>query len=244
METDKNKHSLCKTLSLACFLTFFSLGVGNLFAQTTGEKVDVDGLKKKYWALGDDTKLGVVQDRYYTKSGRLQLSVLGGIYSGDPFFDTKSIAGALTYHLSEYMGLRALGLKNFNNDSSAYTKFVQTAGVRTNSNPVNSYFGGELVWSPLYGKLSLVGNLILYFDMHLMGGGGLTQTDNGNYGTGLLGVGQEIFLDRSFSVGVDFRWMGYREDIVEKVAVSNRGQVINSQMAYSTLITLGLNLYF
>src|SRR5438105_2701506 len=62
-----------------------------------GQDVDIEGIKKKYWVEGQDTRLSVVQDRQYTKEGRLELGAFGGFLSGDPFYDVKDLGGEISY---------------------------------------------------------------------------------------------------------------------------------------------------
>ena len=218
---------------------------GNSSKTEEAEQVEVENVKKQYWAVGDETRLGVVQDRYYSKAERLQLGVFAGIYSGDPFFDTKSFGGIIGYHFTEYLAIKALGWKDNINNSSALNKFVSVAGVGTNSNRTRSFVGAEGVISPLYGKLSLFGKLILYFDLHLSLGVGSTDTDNGRYISPFMGIGQEVFVAKSASISIDARWLTYKEDIVERIkAGPTFGQKIDEQTVYNNLAALGFNYYF
>src|SRR5262245_10788021 len=56
-----------------------------------GERVNVENIKQKYWARGDESELGVVQNRLYSKANKLELSLLGGILSTDPFLSVKAL---------------------------------------------------------------------------------------------------------------------------------------------------------
>src|SRR5579885_3787294 len=53
-------------------------------SSSSGEDADVSKVKERYWQRGDENEVGVVQNRAYTKSGRLEIEALGGFMNGDP----------------------------------------------------------------------------------------------------------------------------------------------------------------
>ncbi|HUP56069.1 MAG TPA: hypothetical protein VM598_01360, partial [Bdellovibrionota bacterium] len=89
------------------------------------ERVNVENIKQKYWARGDESEIGVVQNRLYSKNGRFELGVLGSILTTDPFFSVSSLGGSLGYHFSEYVSVHAIGWKTFVKPSAAYDAFQE-----------------------------------------------------------------------------------------------------------------------
>lgn len=221
----------------------FALGAPKQASTNQGEAADVEAIKKKYWAVGDEAKLGVIQDRYYTKDGRIELGVFGGFTDADPFFETRSLGGLVGYHLSEYFSIKGIAWKDFVSDSTALDQFVKKVGVRTNSNPTESYFALEGAFSPIYGKISLLGSAIIYLDFHVSLGAGSVQTLNGNYFAPSFGIGQQAFVSKNVAIGFDFRWVTYQEDILERVNTANYGAKIDSQRVYNTSVLLGAYLF-
>ena len=115
------------------------------------------------------------------------------------------------YHLSEYIAVQALYMKDFTSPSSALSTLQKqltdqnngnSTGATTSTNPPRYYAGGEVVGSVLYGKLSVLGQAIIYYDFNVMAGLGMTDTDNGNYATEHVGVGQQVYLSKHLSVKV------------------------------------------
>src|SRR5690606_27320312 len=54
-------------------------------APQEGQKVDVDQIKKKYWARGKESEMGVVQNRLFSKAGKLHFGTFLGVTFVDPF---------------------------------------------------------------------------------------------------------------------------------------------------------------
>lgn len=206
--------------------------------------VEVERIKKKYWTQGEEGDVGVVQNRLYTKAKKFELQGFGGFHDSDPFLSTKTYGGTFGYHFNEYFSLHALYFKYSVQPSSALKTFQSQMRSTTNTNEPRHFIGGEMNASILYGKLSLVGKKILYFDLRLIGGAGQMTLENNKSISPLLGIGQTIYLHRSIALRADYRWMHYSETIKGKVpASSDYGQVIGKRTVDSNTITLGISFF-
>ena len=211
------------------------------------QKIDVDALKQKYWAKGDERALEVVQNRTYTKAHRLIIEGMGGEVGGDPFQTTVAGGVLAGFYFNEYLGVDVLYMKMSSSHSAAYNAFVNAAGFGVNSNPLNSLMGGELTASLLYGKLSLVGKAILHFDLMARAGIGklsLTGTQPAQIQTPTapwIGVGQQLYLTHWLSLHLDWRMMFYSQNIVEQFQPDALGQVVGSSSVTANMITGGLS---
>jgi len=208
------------------------------------ERVNVENIKEKYWARGDETEMGVVQNRAYSKEHKWELGIYGGAVLTDPFLNVSNAGFSLGYHFSEYFSLRANVWKEFAGYSSALNTFYDTKGGVVNYNEPKAYYGGEAVGSLLYGKLSLLGKSIIYFDLHVLGGLGLTNTENGTYVTPHIGLGQQVYVSKSVSLSLDYRLMFYHEQIKERTIPTQIGNVVGSRNNFSNVITFGANFMF
>lgn len=209
-------------------------------SRPAAEKVDVDKIKERYWARGDESELGVVQNRLYSKERKFEFSLHGGIVTTDPFLSVKNFGGSVGYHFNEYLSAHFVAWKDFVEPSTALITFENTIGATTNNNRPDSYFGVEGSASVLYGKLSLVGKSIIYFDLHLTGGLGRTSTESGDYLTPSVGIGQQVYLSKSLSLKIDYRLMYYREQIVEKVIPTKLGQAVGERDNWTNSVTFGI----
>lgn len=221
-----------------------STGVANSSATSDAENLDISAIKEKYWARGNETEMGVIQNRLYSKSGKFQLGVTGGVVYSDPFLSIQNVGGNVGYHLTEYIAFEVLALKYLSGPSAALEIFKKFRGATANTNMPIRYYGAEFVGSLLYGKLSLVGKSIIYYDFHLLAGGGMTETESGKSATAAPGLGQRFYISRFLSMRMDYRLMFYNEIIVEKEIPTKLGQPLGERMNWSHTINLGVDFMF
>jgi outer membrane beta-barrel protein len=217
-----------------------------------GELLEVEKVKEKYWAQGQDSKMGVVQNRVYTKEGKFVLGALGGTTIADPFLSIKQYGGVLGYHFNEFIGVEALGWKNVVGKSSAL-KTAEQQGKDQNTVDPRWFMGAEGLGSIMYGKLSLLGARIIYYDMHLAAGLGVTGFEHYRPNksaltdmsiTYLWGVGQRFYITNALSLRLDYRNQIYKETIREKVITATKGDVIGHRTVFGHTIGLGLDYMF
>lgn len=227
-------------------------GAGN-----EAERVNIENIKQKYWARGDENELGVVQNRTYTKARHIEIGIFGGIVATDPFLSVQNLGGLLGYHFNEYLAFSLMGYKSFSNPSSALQLLqlpVTQGGLGTtaNVNNPNWFLGAEVAGSFLYGKLSLAGQAIIHYDMHVLAGAGETAVravaDGTNYDalnfTPYIGIGQQVYLTKALSIRLDYRLMRYNETIIQQVLPSQMGQPVGDRINYANSVTLGVDLLF
>lgn len=210
-------------------------------AEDAAERVNVDAIKEKYWAGGEEAEMGVVQNRLYSKERKWNLGLYTGVFSTDPFLSVYSLGASLGYNFTEYLSLHAIGIKHSASPSSALTAFEAEKSATTNYNKPLNYLGLEGLASILYGKLSVLGKAIIYYDMHLSLGLGRTKTENGAYFTPSVGIGQQVYISKLMSVRVDYRFMPYKENITERKIPHLFGRVLGERTNYSHAVTLGLS---
>lgn len=212
-------------------------------AAPNGDDVDVDAIKQKYWATGDQTEMGVVQNRLYSKAGKFQLGLLGGVALSDPFLNIKPYGGSIGYHFNEFLGVDVLALKVRTAGSNALDTLTET-GKTANLVRPEAYYGGEVTGSLLYGKLSLLGAKIIYYDMHVSGGGGQMQTENGNAPAWSAGLGQRFYITNWASLKVDYRMMHYTETVQEQHIDSQMDKVLGKRANWTHTLVFGIDVLF
>lgn len=235
------------TLSILIFLLTLQTYAGESKKKKTStqaQEVELEAIQEKYWVGGDKKSMGVVQNRKFTKAGRFQFGLLAGKIYSDPFLDMNNVGGIFGYHFNEYWSLSLVGWRTFTSASKALETFEENRGATANTNPPYGYLGLETNASFLYGKLSLAGLKIIYYDLHLSGGTGVTFTETGNYLTPSLGLGQRFYLTDHFSLRLDYRLMYYRETIIEKEVPTRRGQSVGERDNWSNVITIGIDFMF
>ncbi len=208
---------------------------------TDAEQVNVDSIKEKYWARGNETELGVVQNRTFSKKGKIEFSLYGGFLYSDPFLSVKTLGGSVGYHLSEYVSLHLNAYKDLVSPSAALETFQAVQGATVNTNIPNYYVGLEGMGSIFYGKLSVLGKSIIYYDFYFLGGYGMTNTGSGNDMTPSVGFGQRFYLNKFLSIRLDYNLMYYRETIIEQVIPAILGQSRGDRNNFNNVVTLGIS---
>jgi outer membrane beta-barrel protein len=209
-----------------------------------GQTLEVDNLKKKYWEKGEDTSLRVVQNRTYSKAKKFELGVFAGTISTDPFLSVKNFGGHLGYFFNEEFGVDFIYWTNFVSGSSALSALQQQTGLTSDTNEPKSFYGGEFTYSPIYGKLSLSGKMIIYYDLFLLAGLGITKTETGNLFTPEIGLGQQFYLAKKTALRIDYRLTFYHENIEDKIHPATLGQIVSSRNTFNNVITLGITQLF
>lgn len=205
------------------------------------EKVEMDAIQERYWARGVEEELTVVQNRTYTKKGKLQLSLLGGFTASDPFLNIATAGVGASYHLSEIISFGVLWWRSFVSKSTALDTFETVMGATTNYNAPQHHISAEIIGSLIYGKLSVLGKAIIYYDLHVMGGVGATLTETGTYVTPTAGIGQQIHLTKWLSLRTDYRLGMYNETLLERVIPQKLGQSLGSRLNWSHSVILGFD---
>jgi outer membrane beta-barrel protein len=203
----------------------------------SGQRMDVENLKHKYWAQGEEDELRVVQNRRYSKTHKLELGFMGGFVSNDPFLSVHAIGGSLSYYLSENVAVGVVGWKYMTSNSSAMTTLQQTLNTTANTNPPRDYLGVDLKWSPLYGKLSLLGESIIYYDIYLIGGGGETNTASGTEITPTFGIGSQIYLSHSVLLQLTYYQQVYSETVPNQIV----GAPSSTRSNWNSAVMVGFN---
>jgi outer membrane beta-barrel protein len=203
------------------------------------EAAELDKIKQRYWAQGSESEMGVVQNRLYTKSHKTEVWLFGGLLASDPFLTTRSYGLSLGHHFNETLSVHAFYMGHSSSPSAALTTLRQ-GGKEANTNLPLSSTGAEVKASLLYGKLSLMGTKILYYDMHVGLGAAVTWTETGKYLGPMASIGQSIYLAKFMALRFDYRLMAYREGLVEREITSKLGQVVGHRNNFSNVFQLGL----
>ena len=191
-----------------------------------------------------NVQIRVVQEAPLTKAHKFELGAYYGFIGTDPFLTVTNYGAQLGFHFSESLFLNAMTWRHRSQSSAALDTLENNLGTSANTNNPLSYTGGELGFGLAFGKLNLLGKKIIYYDMYLLTGGGITATENGRYTTGTAGIGQHIFLSSSpnLAIKVDFRQALYRETIIEKHVLSELGKTLFSRWNSSSIITVGFSI--
>ncbi len=207
------------------------------FAQGEEEEAgDVSEIDKD--ALGPlRERVRPVSGHLFRKAGRFEISPGATVSMKDAFF-TKYVFGlSLTYHPFETfgVGLRAGYSLPVVSGAAQICTTDEAGGNRGCRLPTSEEIDGrapgqisllagiDLQWSPIYGKVSLISERFLHFDMYGIVGGSMVQykgpslTGGGASETtvgGNVGVGMRFVVNRFVAVRAEVRDLIYMENVI------------------------------
>jgi outer membrane beta-barrel protein len=162
-----------------------------------------------------------VRERIFQKAGRFELSAMGGVYAGDLLSASYLLEGALTYHVTEDIGLEAAFA--YSRAESALVRIIeQDRGITLLRLDAPVYvYQAHLVWTLAYGKMRWFGADIGRFDFNVAIGGGITDNQTSRGLTGSFGIGVKFFFGDWFAVRIDLRDQVLEQQLLGESAIVN-----------------------
>lgn len=188
---------------------------------------DVEERLDSYWSV--DRDLQTVQDRTYTREGRLSAGLFSGVMSSEPFYFYLPIGARLGYHFSNQLGVEVEG------------SFVDAQGVLTHNTKLTNFLDDSresfdadkhtedrylwrshavVNWSPLYGKLAFLQRKLTHFDFNLSAGAGAVSVERPSENREsvsttvvpevVLGTGIQFFATPDLAIRADGRLYLYQ----------------------------------
>ena len=144
--------------------------------------------------LSDRVK--AVQRKAFLKRHRLEVFPHFALDLNDPFFQHFIVGASVGFHLADSLSLEARGGAVVGSFEQSAIRFVRTETGSLLENPPEFRWHADLdlLWAPLYGKISLFSEGILHFDTYLTVGPGVFATDAAVNPAVNIGIGQRYFL--------------------------------------------------
>lgn len=226
------------------------------------EGSDVGAIDREAGPLRDRIK--PVSGHLFLKTGRVEVSPAASVSVRDAFFTKFGFGGSLTYHFTETLALGARVAYAIDTiSSSAQICTVDPADrSRTCRSPTYAELDGvapgqitllggvDFQWAPIYGKLSVVAEQFLHFDIYAILGGSAVMYRGPPESVGAsplvrlapalnAGAGMRFFLNRWITVRGELRDLVYSETIVVDPVNGNVNSLRN-QLVFE----LGVSLFF
>ncbi len=190
---------------------------------TKAEK-ELEGDLAEIW--GQQREIEVVQKRLFEKDGRLEFTLFGSTIPNDDFIVYYPLGGRIGYHISESFDVEASFAYALNQDTGL-TEFLKTdpaIGLKEADieEIIQFYYHVDLLWSPIYGKISLLGAKLTHFDTYIGLGAGLVHKTERTPGDNFqqnevrkpaanIAAGFRWFLTDSFNVRTEYRHMFFEK---------------------------------
>ena len=170
-------------------------------------------------------RIRAVERKLFLKKNRFELLPYVGLDINDAFFQHFFVGAAASYHLADSLALEVRGGFAFAELTKSSVTFVRldADALIERAPSLVAHADANVVFAPVYGKLSLFGESILHFDTFLTAGGGVfvserpRRADDGlvndtNVNPAVnLGIGQRYFLNEWLVVRLELRNYLYEE---------------------------------
>ncbi len=211
-------------------------------AQKQNQKIDtITDLNK----LAEFREISVIQKKYLPKTERFQLYGGLGTTTNSPWFLNLGAKINFGYYFSESFGLELSGVFLSNSERQVAKE------IRDNNNlqpekfvNTKSYLGLDFVWAPIYGKIAMLNQRIIPFDMYFSAGGGTSNTNSveGSVPTFHVGTGQIFAISKAIAFRWDYSWTFFQ---ATPIADSSLGAQSIQKNSYNDLIlTAGFSFFF
>ncbi len=187
--------------------------------------------------------ISVIQKRFMPKTERFQLFAGLTTVTNDPFFNTFGATLKASYFLNETWGLEVNYFGLTTSETKSTSELKSNNGVKAESLAYpKSYYGVDLVFVPIYGKISWFNKRIIPFDLYFSTGYGATQVSNSEEsGTIHLAAGQIFALSKGTAFRWDFSWNFYSANV--RYTEANIQKVENSSFN-NLFLTVGMSWSF
>lgn len=188
-------------------------------------------------------EVSVIQKKYLPKTERFQLYTGAGMTTNSPWFLNLGVKINLGYHFTESFGVELSTMFLTNSEREVAKEIRANNGVQAEKFVnTKSYVGADFMWVPIYGKLTLLNNSIIPFDMYFAAGGGTSSTNSqeGSVPTIHVGTGQIFAITKSLAFRWDYSWTMFSATPVDFTTTSK-----SSKNSYNDLIlTAGISFFF
>jgi len=179
--------------------------------------------KKNLGKLSDLSKLApfsdvaIISRKYLPKTSRIEISVAPMFSLNNAFFNNFGAALRGSYYFSEKFAVEGMYFFLDESDRDITTKLENKIKITTESLVVpKSFFGGAIKWMPIYGKMALLENKIVPYDLYFTAGAGITGTGEADgEATIHLGAGQIFAYSKSIAFRWDITWNIYQATVID-----------------------------
>lgn len=164
-------------------------------------------------SLAPFSDISVIQKRYLPKTERFQVYGALGVTTNSPWF--LSAGGKINagYHFTEKWGVEFTGMFLSSSEKDSAKQIRSNNSLEPERFVLTkSHLGLDLVWAPIYGKITSLNNEITPFDMYFSGGVGQANTTSQekNVTAFHVATGQIFALSKSMAFRWDYSWYMYQ----------------------------------
>lgn len=207
--------------------------------------------------LFNEFEIRVIRPRYFIKKNSFELGLQTGFVANQTFVNTYLGIFILGFHINEAFGFEMSGASAISQNKQDKIILSRDFSINSQNAPVANFYGGNFMWTPMYGKYQLTTGRVVYFDTFFSMGAGLLGISEKyeqctgsshrdptvvSYPYAEIGLGQRFFFSKRDSIRWDVKspWFAANtaDDSCDPDAegVSYINQNINIQLGYSRFL--------
>ncbi|MCC2678067.1 MAG: hypothetical protein K0R29_643 [Pseudobdellovibrio sp.] len=170
----------------------------------------------------------IVQRNYMPKSNRTQLKLGLSSVTNDVFYSNIGLGLGVAYYFNETWGAGITGtyLNSSRNSYAQNIRDVQLVNIENLVTLKNTY-GINVLFTPVYGKWSLLNKKVIPFELYMQGGvSQITNQSNAVSTAMTVGLGQLISLTRSSALDINLNWYFYTTKNINNQDQSNNSMLL------------------
>ncbi len=204
-----------------------------------------------------EDKVPPISGQLYPKRGRIELTAGGSRSVNDPFYAKTFGSLKLTWHLTEFFSAGVHAAGGFASATGSTTICPANQGCRPANEVELRQVPGKIQWlagaegafAPVYGKLNLLAELPLHFDLVLLAGvDWISYQKAADFQTAQLGSpGSDASPGGHLGLGMRFffgGFMGLRFEVRDYLYSAEIGSTGQSHLQNQLFIDLGLSFFF
>jgi len=171
-------------------------------------------------------KVHVLEQRPFLHALRVELAPAFGYTINEVLSEQLQVGGTLRFHVTETISVGGIYHHYFSSQSSRAMQLQNEFELFPETSFPKWFAGGEINYTPIYGKMIVSGLTTVHWNAYLSGGAGVTKTAAPDpLFTAMIGLGTRFFVTSWFTINVEVRDYIYSEpfkagsEIINNVAI-------------------------
>ena len=169
-----------------------------------------------------DRAISVIQQKPLIRSMRVELTPTFGYTVNDTLREYMQAAATLRFHITDVWSVGVNYGHYFADDRELVLELQDDYSVFPERNSVQWFAGGDVGWTPIYGKFVLFESGIVHWDMYVTAGAGVTKTLSPDpVVTGTVGLGARFYMTQWLTLTLELKDHIYPESFKAGTKVLN-----------------------
>lgn len=150
----------------------------------------------------------VVRPQLYGAGNKIEVGVVAGYVSNDPYYRVINPGLVVTYHFNDRSAIEIHGGMGLHSPKQLLSQVRQKIGRDPDIISRPQFFvTGNYMWAPIYGKINAFGEVVLHYDLYVLAGLGIVMDEIETNTAGSPSqktIATQVFPATDFAIGQHF----------------------------------------